>query len=85
MKSWSIKDAGAHLGELVDRARAEGPQALSLRGQNQAVVVSIEEWNRLTGPATRSLKELLGADEARTDDLVPQRLDWPMRAPPVLD
>ena len=44
---WQIKDAKSHFSELVDKAVSEGPQHIAKRGKVQAVILSIEEFDRL--------------------------------------
>jgi PHD/YefM family antitoxin component YafN of YafNO toxin-antitoxin module len=43
------------------------------RGAEAAVLVPVDEWRRLQAAARPSLKELLLADQARVDLLVPAR------------
>ena len=45
---WSIAQAKARFSEVVDRAREQGPQAITKNGHPAVVVVSIEEWTRKT-------------------------------------
>jgi prevent-host-death family protein len=46
--NWQLQDAKARFSELVRRARERGPQHVSVRGQPAVVVVSEEEFARLT-------------------------------------
>jgi prevent-host-death family protein len=46
--NWQLQDAKARFSELVRRARAQGPQHVSVRGEPAVVVVSEEEFARLT-------------------------------------
>lgn len=46
--AWSVAEAKAKFSELVERARAEGPQHITRNGRDAAVVVSAEEWARRT-------------------------------------
>ena len=41
---WSVTQAKARFSEVVDRAREQGPQAITKNGRPAVVVVSIEEW-----------------------------------------
>lgn len=43
-----LQDAKARFSELVKRAREQGPQHVSVRGEPAVVVVSEEEFARLT-------------------------------------
>ena len=45
---WQLQDAKARFSELVKRARERGPQHVSVRGEPAVVVVSEEEFARLT-------------------------------------
>ncbi|TDI43747.1 MAG: type II toxin-antitoxin system Phd/YefM family antitoxin [Acidobacteria bacterium] len=47
---WALQDAKNRFSEVVDRAIAEGPQTITRRGKETAVVVSIGEFKRLTTP-----------------------------------
>jgi prevent-host-death family protein len=45
---WQLQDAKQRFSDLVRRARREGPQVVTRHGEEVAVVVSIEEYRRLT-------------------------------------
>lgn len=70
---WQVQDAKARFSEMLERAIADGPQIVTKRGKEAAVLLSAEEWRSLEARARPSLKELLLSDEARTDDLIPRR------------
>ncbi len=72
-KTWQVQDAKARFSELLERSMAEGPQIVTKRGVEAAVLVPIHEWRRLEKRARPDLKELLLAPEARTDALTPPR------------
>ena len=46
--TWPLQDAKARFSELVRRAREQGPQHVSVRGEPAVVVVSEEEFARMT-------------------------------------
>lgn len=73
MNTWSVQDAKARFIEFLDACLAEGPQMVTRRGTEAAVLVSAAEWKRLQSAARPSLKELLLSDAARTEFLVPPR------------
>jgi len=73
MQTWPVQDAKARFSELLDTCLRDGPQAVSRRGEEQAVLVPIAEWIRLTQQNQPGLKSLLLAEEARTECLVPPR------------
>jgi len=73
MKSWPVQDAKARFSELLDTCLREGPQIVTRRGSDAAVLVPVEEWRRLQKAAKPSLKELLLTDHARGELNLPER------------
>lgn len=73
MHTWPVQDAKARFSEFLDACLAEGPQMVTRRGAEAAVLVPVEEWRRLAASDRPSLKALLLQDTARTDALVPPR------------
>lgn len=73
MNRWPVQDAKARFSEFLDACLAEGPQMVTRRGAEAAVLVPAAEWKRLQSAARPSLKELLLSDAARTEFLVPPR------------
>ena len=47
-KIWALQDAKNKLSELVDLAVHDGPQTITRRGKETAVVVSVEDFRKLT-------------------------------------
>jgi len=47
MRKWQMQDAKAKFAEVVRRATSEGPQVVTYRGADTAVLVSIREYQRL--------------------------------------
>ena len=41
--AWRLEEAKARFSEVVRRARTEGPQHVTVRGQQAVVVISVEE------------------------------------------
>ena len=73
MKTWSVQDAKARFSEFLDACITDGPQIVTKRGAEAAVLVPVEEWRRLMASARPSIKQLLLSDDARTDLLTPPR------------
>jgi len=71
MKVWPVQDAKARFSELLETCLREGPQIVSKRGAEAAVLVPLEQWRRLQQSARPTLKELLLTDEARGDIALP--------------
>lgn len=70
MASWQVQDAKARFSEFLDATIKKGPQVVTRRGIETAVLVPIEEWNRLQRAARPGLKALLLAPEARFENLI---------------
>ena len=78
---WQVQDAKAKFSEFLEASLAEGPQIVTKRGVETAVLLSIERWRRLEKMTKPDLKELLLAPDARTDALAPTRLKRRRRMP----
>lgn len=83
MASWQVQDAKARFSEFLDATIKKGPQVVTRRGIKTAVLVPIEEWERLQKAARPSLKEWLLAPEPRFDDLIVERRN--LRRRPVVE
>jgi prevent-host-death family protein len=51
-REWQLQEAKNRLSQVVDSALHNGPQTITLRGKPAAVVVSFEEYRKLTQPRT---------------------------------
>ncbi len=49
MRSWQVQEAKARLSDLLRDAARAGPQQITVRGRAAAVVLSTEEFQRLSG------------------------------------
>jgi antitoxin Phd len=81
LASWPVQDAKSRFSELLDTAIDKGPQVVTRRGVEAAVLVPIEEWRRLQRAARPSLKALLLASEPRFDSITEERPRFRRRAP----
>ena len=66
---WQLQDAKARFSELVRKAREQGPQHVSVRGEPAVVVMSEEDFARLTSSRTSIVDHILQG-EAWPDDVV---------------
>ena len=73
MHTWPVQDAKARFSELLSACLSDGPQLVSKRGAEAAVLVSITQWRHLQQSAQPSLKDLLLAPDARGDIPIPAR------------
>ena len=70
MAKWALQDAKNRLSEVVRKASHEGPQVITLRGEDAVVVVAAEEYARLARGPGDTLVEFL-----RKSPLVSVELD----------
>ncbi|WP_139559815.1 type II toxin-antitoxin system Phd/YefM family antitoxin [Methylotetracoccus oryzae] len=82
MQTWPVQDAKARFSEFLEKCLTEGPQMVTRRGVEAAVLVPAEEWRRLQTAARPTLKDLLLSSEARAELPIPARGNA-RRRPPV--
>ena len=59
MKSWSVQDAKARFSEFLETCLKDGPQVVTKRGAEAAVLVPVQDRHRLQRSSQPTLKELL--------------------------
>lgn len=80
-KHWAVQDAKAKFSELLNACLEEGPQVVTKRGHEAAVLITIQEWNTLKALAKPSLKSLLLSEQAKGELLLPKRGQGMFRKP----
>jgi len=85
MTKWQLQDAKARFSELIDDTLEKGPQIVTRRGIDTAVVVSVEEWRRLTDEERPTWKDVLLGEGPRFKIPVPKRGTGRWRKPVVFD
>jgi len=73
MASWQLQDAKARFSEFLEASLKHGPQVVTRRGVEAAVLVPIEQWRNLQRARRPSLKQLLLAAEPRFTPALPRR------------
>ena len=73
MHTWPVQDAKARFSEFLDACLSDGPQLVTRRGQEAAVLVPVEQWRRLLDQARPSLKALLLSQDAQAELCIPAR------------
>jgi len=79
--AWQVQDAKARFSEFLDTTLKQGPQVVTRRGVEAAVLVSVEEWRRLQQETRPGLKELLLGPGPRFENIVPPRGKLRRRGP----
>jgi prevent-host-death family protein len=73
MRHWPLQDAKAKFSEFLDACLEYGPQIVTRRGVEAAVLVPMETWRRLGKTERPTLKALLLSDPARFELSLPSR------------
>ena len=73
MQAWPVQDAKAKFSEFLDACLSKGPQMVTKRGAEAAVLVPVHEWRRLQSAARPSLKQLLLSNDGRVELAIPAR------------
>ena len=73
MRAWPVQYAKARFSEMLETCLREGPQVVTKRGADAAVLVPATDWQRLKRAAKPTLKELLLTDDARGELNIPPR------------
>ena len=73
MRSWQVQDAKARFSEFLEASLKQGPQVVTRRRVEAAVLVPIEQWRKPQHRSRPSLKQLLLAPEPRFGDVAPSR------------
>jgi prevent-host-death family protein len=71
--AWQVYDAKARFSELLDATLKDGPQIVTRRGVETAVLVPIDEWKRLKETARPNIKDILLDPNGPHDLYIPPR------------
>lgn len=83
MNIWPVQDAKARFSELLDACIKNGPQLVTCRGTEAAVLVPIDQWRRIKESSRIDLKTLLLSESAPVDLDLPGRQPQTRRELPV--
>ena len=61
MHTWQLQEAKSRFSEVVDLSLEEGPQMVTRRGREAVVIISAQEYRRMTGGAPSLITTLLNA------------------------
>lgn len=70
MSTWQLQEAKAHLSNVVREASSKGPQNITVRGKPVVVIISIQEYYKLTKEKPPFVKFM------RQSPLVGVKIDW---------
>jgi antitoxin Phd len=67
MSTWPVQDAKARFSEFLQACLTNGPQLVTKRGMEAAVLVPVGQWRQLQANSQPSLKQVLLDSAARGD------------------
>jgi antitoxin Phd len=82
MNIWPVQDAKARFSAMLDACMTRGPQIVTKRGAEAAVLVPVAEWKRLKEGARPTLKDVLLSETGRGDLSIPPRSSFRHRPAP---
>jgi prevent-host-death family protein len=71
--AWQVCDAKARFSEFLDASLKNGPQVVTRRGVETAILVPIDEWKRLKAEARPNIKDILLDPNGPHDLYIPPR------------
>jgi len=77
--AWQVYDAKARFSEFLDATLKNGPQVLTRRGVETAVLVPIDEWKHLRERARQSIPDPLVDPNGPHDLYIPPRRKLKLR------
>jgi antitoxin Phd len=77
--TWQVYDAKARFSEFLETTLKKGPQVLTRRGVETAVLVSMDEWNHLRDKAKLSIPDPLLDPNAPHDIPIGPRRPFKLR------
>jgi len=85
MAKWQLQDAKAKFSKVVDDAVAKGPQIVTKRGVDTAVVVSMADWRESQRNAHADLERGAAWGRSAIEIPIPKRGQGKWRKAPVFD
>lgn len=73
MQNWPVQDAKARFSEFLDNCISNGPQMVTRRGVEAAVLIPVDVWRRMQESKQPDLKQLLLSDNGRHEFSIPAR------------
>jgi prevent-host-death family protein len=71
--AWQVYDAKARFSEFLDATLKDGPQIVTRRGVEMAVLVPIDEWKQMKDAVRPNIKDILLDPNGPHDLFIPPR------------
>lgn len=73
MNTWPVQDAKARFSEFLQACLTSGPQLVTKRGQEAAVLIPVAQWRQFQANSQPSLKQVLLNTTAQGSLVTPPR------------
>ena len=73
MAVWQVQEAKTRFSEVIEQARAHGPQTITRHGKARAVVLSVEDFRALVAHRPDFKSYLLGGPKLDAFDIARDR------------
>ncbi len=83
MRHWQVQEAKAKFSEVIKNAQQSGPQEITSHGKPVAIVLSKEEYERLTGNQGSLVEFIRRSPLYGVDELAFEREDSVTREEPL--
>jgi prevent-host-death family protein len=70
MQTWQIQQAKSHFSEVIDLAITQGAQRVTRHGNEVAVILSLKDYEQISGKNNNLLDTLLNAPKGEDLDIV---------------
>ena len=85
MAKWQLQEAKSRFSKLIDDTLEKGPQVVTRRGVDTAVIVSMKEWRKLKDEKRPTWKDILLGEGPRFEIPIAKRAAMKSRKPVVFD
>ena len=79
MPGWAVQEAKAKFSEFLKATLEEGPQVVTYRGEEAAVLVPVDEYRKLKADSRPTLKQWLLSPKPTFELSLPDRKDFALR------
>lgn len=77
MQTWQIQEAKSHFSAVIDCAITQGAQLVTRRGQDVAVILSVKDYEQMSGRKSNLMDVLMNAPKG--EELTIDRFDETVR------